>query len=108
MSNPVNAAHIKPSNDLESTMHRMLQLACRSLIASAFLLAILTEFVTGVAPTSSHAQAQQSAPAPSSGGPVDSALLADLVSANHILTEQGVLDAFGHVSVRHPGNPGHS
>src|SRR5215218_3875383 len=32
--------------------------------------------------------------------PSDS-LLADLVSANHILFDQGVVDAFGHVSVRH-------
>jgi HCOMODA/2-hydroxy-3-carboxy-muconic semialdehyde decarboxylase len=30
-------------------------------------------------------------------------LLADLVSANHILFDQGVVDAFGHVSVRHDG-----
>ena len=26
----------------------------------------------------------------------------DLVLANHILSNEGVLDAFGHVSVRHP------
>jgi ribulose-5-phosphate 4-epimerase/fuculose-1-phosphate aldolase len=32
----------------------------------------------------------------------DPALLDDLVAANHILAQQGVLDAFGHVSVRHP------
>lgn len=32
-------------------------------------------------------------------------LLADLVTANHILFERGVLDAFGHVSVRHPDHP---
>jgi ribulose-5-phosphate 4-epimerase/fuculose-1-phosphate aldolase len=29
------------------------------------------------------------------------ALVADLVAANHILYDHGVLDAFGHVSVRH-------
>jgi ribulose-5-phosphate 4-epimerase/fuculose-1-phosphate aldolase len=29
----------------------------------------------------------------------------DLVIANHILGHEGVVDAFGHVSVRHPGNP---
>jgi HCOMODA/2-hydroxy-3-carboxy-muconic semialdehyde decarboxylase len=29
------------------------------------------------------------------------ALIAELVTANHILYDQGVLDAFGHVSVRH-------
>ena len=33
----------------------------------------------------------------------DEAVLADLVLANHILYRQGVVDAFGHVSVRDPG-----
>src|SRR5256885_2990663 len=32
---------------------------------------------------------------------VDAQLLQDLVDANHILFNQGVVDAFGHVSVRH-------
>jgi len=32
-------------------------------------------------------------------------LIDDLVIADHILAEQGVLDAFGHVSARHPKNP---
>jgi len=32
-------------------------------------------------------------------------LLGDLVSANHILYDQGVLDAFGHVSARHDKDP---
>src|SRR3954468_21923358 len=31
-------------------------------------------------------------------------LIDDLVTANHILVHQGVLDSFGHVSVRHPRN----
>ena len=31
----------------------------------------------------------------------------DLVTANRILARFGVLDGFGHVSVRHPGNPAH-
>jgi ribulose-5-phosphate 4-epimerase/fuculose-1-phosphate aldolase len=36
------------------------------------------------------------------GGPApDSNLVADLVTANHILFDQNVVDAFGHVSVRH-------
>ena len=34
-------------------------------------------------------------------------LLDDLVAANRILADQGILDAFGHVSVRHPDNPEH-
>ena len=32
-------------------------------------------------------------------------LLEDLALANHILVNQGVLDGFGHISVRHPHNP---
>ena len=40
-----------------------------------------------------------------SGGPVDQALIDDLVAANRILADQGVLDAYGHVSIRHPNNP---
>ncbi len=35
----------------------------------------------------------------------DPALIQDLVSANHILFDQGVVDAFGHVSVRHDKRP---
>jgi ribulose-5-phosphate 4-epimerase/fuculose-1-phosphate aldolase len=35
-------------------------------------------------------------------GSVDPDLLDDLVAANRILAEQGVLDGMGHVSVRHP------
>ena len=30
---------------------------------------------------------------------------ADLAVANHILAREGVVDAFGHVSMRHPDNP---
>src|SRR5262245_31176709 len=37
--------------------------------------------------------------------PVDEAI-SDLVAANRILANEGVLDGFGHVSVRHPGAPG--
>ncbi|ANY16560.1 class II aldolase/adducin family protein [Bordetella pseudohinzii] len=32
-------------------------------------------------------------------------LIEDLVIANHILFDQGIVDAFGHVSVRHDQNP---
>ena len=37
---------------------------------------------------------------------LDPALLADLVAANHILAANGVLDSFGHVSMRDPRDPG--
>ncbi len=32
-------------------------------------------------------------------------LIEDLVAANHILFDQGVVDAFGHISVRHDSRP---
>ena len=50
-------------------------------------------------------QAQIPASAPTSGGPVDPVLIDDLVAANRILADQGVLDGYGHVSIRHPANP---
>ena len=37
--------------------------------------------------------------------PLASALIDDLVAANRILVDQGVLDGYGHVSVRHPADP---
>jgi HCOMODA/2-hydroxy-3-carboxy-muconic semialdehyde decarboxylase len=40
-----------------------------------------------------------------SGGPVDRATLEDLAAASRILVDQGVFDAAGHVSMRHPGHP---
>ena len=33
------------------------------------------------------------------------ALIQDLVIANRILAREDVVDAYGHVSVRHPDNP---
>ncbi len=41
-----------------------------------------------------------------SGGPVDRATLEDLAAASRILVDQGVFDAAGHVSMRHPGHAG--
>lgn len=42
---------------------------------------------------------------PASGGPVEGHLIEDLAAASRILAAQGVVDGFGHVSLRHPGNP---
>lgn len=39
--------------------------------------------------------------APVSAGPPDPQLIEDLVAANRILADQGLLDGWGHVSVRH-------
>jgi HCOMODA/2-hydroxy-3-carboxy-muconic semialdehyde decarboxylase len=43
--------------------------------------------------------------APVSAGPPDPKLVEDLVAANRILVDQGVLDGYGHVSVRHDRDP---
>ena len=32
-------------------------------------------------------------------------VIEELVTANRILANLGIVDSFGHVSVRHPGNP---
>jgi HCOMODA/2-hydroxy-3-carboxy-muconic semialdehyde decarboxylase len=44
-------------------------------------------------------------PLPKSGGRVEPSLLADLAAASRILVAQGVVDGFGHVSMRHPNAP---
>ena len=66
----------------------MFRLTC--VIAAAWLLAL--------APA-----AAQNAPATLAG--VDAAAVEDLVVANRILAERGIIDAYGHVSMRHPTNP---
>ena len=48
-------------------------------------------------------QTRAQAPPPVAG--VDPALLEDIVIGSRILADFGVLDAFGHVSARHPTNP---
>ena len=35
---------------------------------------------------------------------IDPTVIQDLVAANRILADQGIVDGFGHVSVRHPTN----
>ena len=37
----------------------------------------------------------------------DRAVLEELATANRILFQQGVVDGFGHVSIRHPEHPDH-
>ncbi len=43
---------------------------------------------------------------PTSAGPAAAPLIEDLVAANRILVDQGVLDGYGHVSARHDRDPG--
>ena len=42
---------------------------------------------------------------PKSGGAPDPRLIEDLVVGNHVLAELGVVDGFGHLSVRHDKDP---
>src|SRR2546429_7693004 len=63
---------------------------------------LLGAFLLAAAATAlDYAQsASQSTEAPPEGGLID-----DLVAANRILYDQGVVDGFGHVSGRHDKNP---
>src|SRR5689334_15258327 len=67
-------------------MHRT-SMTCAALILAA------------LAPVPTHAQT--TAPDP------DEARIADLITASHSLTNEGILDSFGHVTVRSARNPGH-
>lgn len=51
--------------------------------------------------TAAHLSSPQ---APASGGAVDPALLEELATGSRILADQGVFDAYGHISMRHPGD----
>lgn len=66
----------------------------------ALVIVIATSFVAGTTGRAASAQAPLT-----SGGPVPQALLEDLAVAYRILATEGVIDAYGHVSVRHPANP---
>ncbi len=57
---------------------------------------VIISFIVGAA------FAQQ---APASAGPPATQLIEDLVAANRILADQGLLDGWGHVSVRHNRDP---
>jgi HCOMODA/2-hydroxy-3-carboxy-muconic semialdehyde decarboxylase len=51
------------------------------------------------------ADAPRSANVPKSGGQAAAEFTADLAAASRILAERGVVDAFGHISHRHPSAP---
>ena len=70
--------------------------------------------VTGAAsllsavPESAEAQAQGLPPSGVTASPdTQEQRLADLVTANHILFDQGIVDGLGHVSVRSLKDPSH-
>jgi ribulose-5-phosphate 4-epimerase/fuculose-1-phosphate aldolase len=68
---------------------------CMIRLTSAAAAALLCWLASAVAQT-----------APTTAGPVPSAVIEELVLANRILNDRGVLDAYGHVSIRHPSDPG--
>jgi ribulose-5-phosphate 4-epimerase/fuculose-1-phosphate aldolase len=77
----------------------------RGFLSSTSLL--LTGALLGATEESNaKAPAAPAEPAPQEKQDKDS-LLKDLVTANHILQDQGVVDGYGHVSVRNPANPSH-
>jgi ribulose-5-phosphate 4-epimerase/fuculose-1-phosphate aldolase len=53
-------------------------------------------------PYAYSSKAIMNASTPRSGGPVAAQRIADLAAASRILAAQGVVDGFGHVSMRHP------
>ena len=65
------------------------------------LMLVVAAQISGFAVALGPAAAQR----PSQDARADPALTGDLVAANHILGQQGIFDGFGHVSVRHGGNP---
>src|SRR5438067_4369491 len=81
----------------------MMALRRAALVASCFALSSLA-VRTAIA---------QTQPAPAGGSPQQTSddaiarLIDDLVAANRILVDQGVLDGYGHVSVRSPRDPTH-
>jgi HCOMODA/2-hydroxy-3-carboxy-muconic semialdehyde decarboxylase len=58
-------------------------------------------FIAALLATAVSAQTTPAA----SAGPANAALIDDLVAANRILYDQGVVDGFGHVSARHDKDP---
>src|SRR5687767_7163483 len=64
-------------------------------IPALFAAALVTALVSTVNPVLSQAPASPPRPA----------LVEDLVVANRILANEGVVDGYGHVSVRNPANP---
>jgi ribulose-5-phosphate 4-epimerase/fuculose-1-phosphate aldolase len=79
-------------------------LAVTQLARRGFVYGCVALLAAGVI-LSGRAAAGQGAAAPTSAGPADPKLIEDLVAANRILVDQGVLDGYGHVSVRHDRAP---
>src|SRR3954466_3618117 len=82
----------------------MIALRRASLVAFSFALSSLTAFAQGQPPAQQQGGAQPEDP---KSDEAIGRLIDDLGTANHILVDQGVLDGYGHVSVRSPRDPTH-
>jgi len=72
------------------------------------LLTVIAAIALSLAPSPASAQTYvPGAAAAATRLGVDPQLIDDLVVANRILAHEGILDAYGHVSVRHPTRPNH-
>ena len=78
----------------EVAMRRFLVLPLSAMIVCG----VLVVFAMTTAPA-------QMTPAPQPPAGLEASLLDDLVAANRVLAQKGVLDALGHVSVRDPRDP---
>ena len=89
---------------MERTERRKTALTRRGFLSGSGL------FLTGALLSGAQRAEGQNPPAPASpaeANPTEAlaSLVWDLVAANRILADQGVIDGYGHVSVRHPNNP---
>ena len=82
--------HLAPNTDIRTSPH-MLGRSRFALVGLALWLSPL----------------QADAQAPSAMDRVPPDLIDDIVTGSRVLADFGVLDAFGHISARHPTNPGH-
>src|SRR5437763_1569534 len=80
---------------------KMIALRRAFLVASCFALSFAAVAQTQPAPAGATQQPQQTS------DDAIARLIDDLVAANRILVDQGVLDGYGHVSVRSPRDPTH-
>jgi len=83
---------------------RVLVLLALSLFTCVFISAMVRQ-VTAPASTGTSAVAPQSGSLPSADS--DEKRIQELVAGNHIIADQGVVDGFGHMSVRSLKNPAH-
>jgi HCOMODA/2-hydroxy-3-carboxy-muconic semialdehyde decarboxylase len=85
----------------------MIALRRASLVAFSFALSSLTAFAQGQPAQQQGASQQQGSTQDPKSDDAIARLIDDLVTANHILVDQGILDGYGHVSVRSPRDPTH-